>query len=85
MNTLFGMKIIESPYITPVPKMQVSKEFERLQSPELVAETNAWMREFFGTHMPVYVFNPKAAGLVGDRFIAMSPAHMAMLRGGLGL
>jgi len=28
--------------------MQVSTEFARLQSPELVASTNAWMREFFG-------------------------------------
>jgi hypothetical protein len=28
--------------------MQVSAEFARLQSPELVAKTNAWMLEFFG-------------------------------------
>jgi hypothetical protein len=30
------------------PRMQVSEAFKRLQSPELVAETNAWMAGFFG-------------------------------------
>lgn len=82
---LYCMDIIESPFIGPVPNMQVSAEFERLQSPELVAETNAWMREFFGTHTPVYIFNTKALGLYmfgyGGEVIAMSPQHAAMLRG----
>ncbi len=31
-----------------VPRMQVSAEFARLQSPKLVEETNAWMASFFG-------------------------------------
>jgi hypothetical protein len=30
------------------PRMQVSAEFARIQSPELVAKTNSWMRDFFG-------------------------------------
>jgi hypothetical protein len=30
------------------PRMQVSPAFARIQSPELVASTNAWMAEFFG-------------------------------------
>lgn len=30
------------------PRMQCSCDFVRLQSPELVAETNAWMADFFG-------------------------------------
>jgi len=32
----------------PRPRMTVSAEFSRLQSPELVQKTNEWMREFFG-------------------------------------
>ena len=30
------------------PKMRVSAEFARIQDPDLVARTNAWMAEFFG-------------------------------------
>lgn len=71
-ESLFGLKIVESHNIFPVPRMQVSAEFERLQSPELVAETNKWMHEFFGTYLPVYIYN-------GENII-MSPKHMAMLR-----
>jgi len=32
-------------------RMQVSADFERLQSPELVASTNAWMLKFFGAEV----------------------------------
>ena len=71
-DSLFGLKIHENHNIKPVPRMQVSSEFERLQSPELVAETNAWMRKFFGTYLPVYIYN-------GDTVI-MSPKHMAMIK-----
>lgn len=34
--------------IPDTAKVQVSEEFKRLQSPELVKETNAWLLEFFG-------------------------------------
>lgn len=45
MRKILGMDII----ITKgYPKMQCSSEFARLQKPELVAETNAWMASFFG-------------------------------------
>jgi hypothetical protein len=30
-----------------VPRMQCSKEFARIQSPELVRATNDWMADFF--------------------------------------
>lgn len=46
--TYNGKKIVESPYVFPQPAMQVSEDFRRLQSPELVESTNAWMRDFFG-------------------------------------
>lgn len=45
MNTLYGFNVqISSAY----PCMQCSPAFARIQSPELVAETNAWMADFFG-------------------------------------
>lgn len=34
---------------THIPKMQVSDEFKRLQTPELVRATNAWLAKFFDT------------------------------------
>jgi hypothetical protein len=42
---LMGMKIHIS---RPFAKVQCSPRFVELQSPELVAETNTWMAEFFG-------------------------------------
>jgi hypothetical protein len=72
MNTIFGMKIVVDKNIQPVPRMQVSPEFARIQSPELVASTNAWMREFFGTYLPYYV--------IGGSTVVMHPRHVAMLR-----
>lgn len=42
---VFGKKIQIS---EPVPRMRCSPAFERLQSPELVESTNAWMASFFG-------------------------------------
>jgi hypothetical protein len=45
MQTILGRKV----QIAPAdPHMQVSTSFARIQSPELVAATNAWMTEFFG-------------------------------------
>ncbi len=44
-NMLYGRKVQIS---QPQPRMRVSSEFARLQSPELVSETNAWMASFFG-------------------------------------
>lgn len=35
------------------PRMTVSKEFALVQSPELVAKTQAWMTKFFGLSYPV--------------------------------
>lgn len=70
MNSLFGIKVIESPYLDlEMPRMQVSPEFARIQSPELVAETNRWMREFFGTYRPAYMIGGSL--VTGARNIAM--------------
>lgn len=70
--TFNGRRIIESALIEPVPRMQCSKRFREVQSPELVAKTNQWMLEFFGTQLPVY--------LIGKQIVVMHPSHVAMLR-----
>jgi hypothetical protein len=57
--TYKGMAVHESCHISPLPRMQVSPEFARIQSPELVASTNAWMLEFFGTYSPIYILQDK--------------------------
>lgn len=46
--------IVGNDYIGPIARVTVSPEFRRIQSPELVASTNVWMKEFFGTYTPVY-------------------------------
>jgi len=38
-------------------RMNPSKDFKRLQHPELVEKTNQWMREFFGLEYPIYHVN----------------------------
>ena len=45
LPSLLGRKVQIS---QPFPRMQCSSEFARIQSPQLVAETNAWMAQFFG-------------------------------------
>lgn|GEM_PF-2592217 len=45
--TLYGLPVVVND--ASYPHMSPSPEFCRLQSPELVAETAAWMRQFFGS------------------------------------
>lgn len=45
--TLYGLPVIVND--ASYPHMAPSPEFCRLQSPELVAKTAAWMRERFGS------------------------------------
>lgn len=51
-----GIPVIADYNIGFVPRIQVSEAFAKIQSPELVCETNKWMREFFGLHRPIYRF-----------------------------
>lgn len=52
-QTIYGMPICISD-ICDMPKMQVGADFRRLQTPELITETNAWMLKFFGIKRHVY-------------------------------
>ncbi len=79
MDTFNGLKVKVSPHCR-APRMTVSPEFARLQSPELVAATNIWMEKFFGWENRIYTIKPGALGLGSEGQIVMSPEHFAMLR-----
>ncbi len=57
---LYGMRVIIAPEF---PRIQVSSEFARLQSKELVDSTNAWMASFFGYQCAV----PDGQALISKR------------------
>lgn len=65
------MKIIESPFITAVPKIQLSPDFTAC-SDAMKQNMNNWLRDTFGTYLPCYV--------IGGDAIVMHPKHVAMLR-----
>jgi len=71
MNTFNGMKIVESPLIMEVPKLQLSHGFNAC-SDAMKKHMNDWLLENFGTYLPCYV--------IGGDTIAMHPKHVAMLR-----
>lgn len=79
--TLFGLPVIVNPACENVQRVTVSAEFARLQSPELVASTNAWMREFFGVHDVVYMVTDHQRSrkliLMGPRAYAQLPVERA--------
>lgn len=54
MQTLMGFPVVIDPLCDNVPCMQVSEKFAA-SFPALAVETNAWMREFFGTKSVMYV------------------------------
>lgn len=74
MNTLKGMRIVESPIIQEVPKLQLSANFTAC-SEAVKSSMNNWLRERFGTYMPAYV--------IGRDTVVMHPTHAAMLRAGV--
>jgi hypothetical protein len=45
-----GMNVIVNAALDVFPRMQVSPRFADLMPADFVADLNAWMREFFGTH-----------------------------------
>lgn len=53
--TFGGMRVISSPLVTRAPRFELSQKFRETMPPALVASTQAWCTEFFGTYMPVYV------------------------------
>ena len=51
---LFGMNVRTSPLVQPVPKIQLSRDFNC--SEEFRENTNAWLLDMFGTKEVAYAF-----------------------------
>jgi hypothetical protein len=69
-NNIFGMNIVESSFITEVPRLQLSYNY--CGTEEFKAEMNEWLKQKFGTYMPVYI--------IGGNAIAMHPNNVALLK-----
>jgi hypothetical protein len=79
MDTFFGIKILPSEHVQPVPVLQLHPDFPWC-TPEFRAKTNAWLLERFGTMEVAYMFDPRALGLAGSPGFLMNPKHVAMLK-----
>lgn len=66
-----GMKIVVSPLIPEVPKIQLSDNFNAC-SPEIKRGMNEWLKCRFGTHFPAYV--------IAGNTCLVHPEHVALLR-----
>lgn len=77
MKTFYGLPVVIND-LCDISRMQVGADFERLQSPELVKETNDWMRDFFGIERRVLqVTDP----ITRRRSIVMSKwSYMAIMK-----
>jgi hypothetical protein len=82
---MFGMRIVESPHIVPVPKIQVSPSFKWC-SEECRREMNAFLLDTFGTKEVAYIIDSSYLSPLGfpgrgmDTLV-VNPKHVAMLRG----
>jgi len=73
---MFGIPIVIDPALDYEPRMTCSPEFVRVQTPELVASTNAWMLEFFETHSVIKIAEDP---LTGRKTLFMGPKSWAKL------
>ena len=72
INSYFmGMRVLTSPYVGPVPKIQLSYDFTACTE-KCKADTNAWLLERFGTKEVFY--------MIGNDALVLSPTSMATLR-----
>lgn len=71
LDMFFGMKVVCSPAIGPVPKIQLSHDFNAC-SREFKREFNAWLLKRFGTEQRAYI-------LLGG-VLAVDPRTMGMIR-----
>lgn len=53
-STFMGMRVLVDTSLDDVPRMRTSQRFAELMPPLFVAELDAWMLEFFGTHNLTY-------------------------------
>jgi hypothetical protein len=68
--TINGMRVVESPHITPVPNIQIRSDFEWC-TPEFRDEMNSYLDRMFGRSERAYVFQDT---------MVVSPKMMVQLR-----
>lgn len=71
-RTLFGMKVITSPFIPDeMPKIQVRelrlKDGTVLTPPDFLARENAWWLKEFGTKPVAFILSEQQAVVIGTR------------------
>jgi hypothetical protein len=81
VDTLFGIKVRQSPLVQPVPVLT----FDPLRkctwaTPEYRASVDAWLLKRFGTQEVAYMLDPRALGLPGDPTFVLNPKQVAMLK-----
>jgi hypothetical protein len=82
-NNLFGaLKFIEHPLIpSELPVITFDPQHKcTWATPAYRAEVNAWLLSRFGTQRVAFMFDPRAAGLVGGPVMAFNPKHAVMLK-----
>jgi hypothetical protein len=67
MNVFNGMKVIVTPWLDNVPRMQLSEKVKEYLTPDVIAETNRWMLEFFGTKSEILVLQESNAIMMGPK------------------
>lgn len=78
MSTLLGMRVVTMD-LPPVANIQIDPGFKWI-SPDARARINAWLRERFGTHEVMYLFNWEGLELSPTGVLMMNPKRVAMLR-----
>jgi hypothetical protein len=70
MDILFGMKVVVSPLVKPVPVLSLRNDVPCTD--EFRAELDRWLLDMFGEKEVMY--------MLGNNTVVMSPKHNAMLR-----
>lgn len=71
MMLIGGMRVVESDLIQPVPRLQLSHDFNAC-SDEMKRHMNSWLLEKFGTYTPGYI--------LFDNTLVIHPEYAAILR-----
>jgi hypothetical protein len=82
MNSLFGLKVFQSPLVQPVPVITFDPQHkcDAWATPAFRREMDAWLLNRFGTMEVGYMFDPRALGLPGDPSFVLNPKQVAMLK-----
>jgi hypothetical protein len=66
-----GMRVFVDNSLDNVPRMQLTSAFADMMPADFVRETNAWMREFFGTENKILAFGGNSVVMGPDTYEAL--------------